>query len=76
MMNVGENHVRNGVRECSESKNEEKFLSIELMASSWYAEVGLRVLGGTRWTKISEIPPDFFALPKSTDRTRDRVYKC
>ncbi|KAD6118811.1 hypothetical protein E3N88_10082 [Mikania micrantha] len=62
MMNVGENRVRNGVRECSESKNEENFLSIELMASSRYGEASLRVLDGTRWTKISKIPPDFFAV--------------
>ncbi|KAD5317947.1 hypothetical protein E3N88_17893 [Mikania micrantha] len=29
---------------------------------SRYAEAGLKVLGGTRWTKISEILPDFFAV--------------
>ncbi|KAD4586581.1 hypothetical protein E3N88_24182 [Mikania micrantha] len=62
MMNVGKNREQNGVRECPESKNEEKFISIELWGSSRYAEAGLRVLGGTRWTKISDIPPDFFAV--------------
>ncbi|KAD6454595.1 hypothetical protein E3N88_09301 [Mikania micrantha] len=51
MMNVGENRARNGVTGCPESKNEEKFLSIELLDSSRYAKDGLRVLGGTRWSK-------------------------
>ncbi|KAD5507863.1 hypothetical protein E3N88_15566 [Mikania micrantha] len=46
-------------------KRRKKFLSIEFMASSRYAEAGLRVLGGTRWTKISEISPDFFAVRKA-----------
>ncbi|KAD6119027.1 hypothetical protein E3N88_10298 [Mikania micrantha] len=62
MMNVDENYVQNGILDCPEMKNEENFLSIELLASSRYAEAGLRVIGGTRWTKISEIPPDFFAV--------------
>ncbi|KAD3066931.1 hypothetical protein E3N88_34811 [Mikania micrantha] len=44
MMNVGKHRVRNGVRECSESKNEEKFLSIELLDSSRYAKARMRVL--------------------------------
>ncbi|KAD4179972.1 hypothetical protein E3N88_28563 [Mikania micrantha] len=44
MMNVGENRVRNGVLDCPESKNEEKFLSIELLDSSRYAKARLRVL--------------------------------
>ncbi|KAD4180050.1 hypothetical protein E3N88_28641 [Mikania micrantha] len=46
MMNVGENRVQNGVTDYLESKNEEKFLSIELLDSSWYAKDGMRVLGG------------------------------
>ncbi|KAD7117356.1 hypothetical protein E3N88_04624 [Mikania micrantha] len=62
MMNVGENRVQNGVPDCPESKNEENFLSIEFLDSSRYAEAGLRVLSDTRWTKISKIPPDFFAV--------------
>ncbi|KAD7117852.1 hypothetical protein E3N88_05120 [Mikania micrantha] len=44
MMNVGENRVQNGVLDCPESKNEEKFLSIELLESSRYAKARLRVL--------------------------------
>ncbi|KAD4385858.1 hypothetical protein E3N88_26027 [Mikania micrantha] len=46
MMNVGENREQNGVRECPESKNEEKFPSIELIRSSRYAKDGIRDLGG------------------------------
>ncbi|KAD1215670.1 hypothetical protein E3N88_43145 [Mikania micrantha] len=34
MRNVGENRVQNGVLDCPESKNEEKFLSIGFLASS------------------------------------------
>ncbi|KAD3067325.1 hypothetical protein E3N88_35205 [Mikania micrantha] len=44
MMNVGENRVQNGVLDCPESENEEKFLSIDRMGSSRYAMEGLRVL--------------------------------
>ncbi|KAD3336607.1 hypothetical protein E3N88_32126 [Mikania micrantha] len=44
MMNVGENRVQNGVLDCPESKNEEKFLSIELLDSSRYEKARLRVL--------------------------------
>ncbi|KAD5507841.1 hypothetical protein E3N88_15544 [Mikania micrantha] len=51
MMNMGENRVQNGVLDCSESKNEEKFLSVEQLDSSRYAEAGLRVLRGTRCMK-------------------------
>ncbi|KAD2394275.1 hypothetical protein E3N88_41252 [Mikania micrantha] len=55
MMNVGENHARNGVMDFSESRNEEKSQSMELLDSSRYATKWLRILRGTRWTKISEI---------------------
>ncbi|KAD3067040.1 hypothetical protein E3N88_34920 [Mikania micrantha] len=55
MMNVGENRVQNGVLDCPEMKNEENFLSIEQLGSSRYAKDGLKVLGDTRWNKISEI---------------------
>ncbi|KAD6119279.1 hypothetical protein E3N88_10550 [Mikania micrantha] len=51
MMNVSKNRVQNGVLDCPESKNEENFLSIELLDSSRYSKDMLRVLGGTRWTK-------------------------
>ncbi|KAD4887933.1 hypothetical protein E3N88_20006 [Mikania micrantha] len=44
MMNVGENRVQNGVLDCPELKNEEKFLSVEQLDSSRYAKEGLRVL--------------------------------
>ncbi|KAD2393242.1 hypothetical protein E3N88_40219 [Mikania micrantha] len=37
MMNVGENRAQNGVLDCPESKNEEKFLSDDRMGSSRYA---------------------------------------
>ncbi|KAD2805627.1 hypothetical protein E3N88_39004 [Mikania micrantha] len=62
MVNVGENRARNGVTDCPESRNEEKFQSMELLDSSRYATERLRILHGTRWTKISKIPPDFFAV--------------
>ncbi|KAD6796096.1 hypothetical protein E3N88_06992 [Mikania micrantha] len=55
MLNVGENRVKNGDLDCPEMKNEEKFLSIEQLGSSRYAKDGLKVLGDTRWNKISEI---------------------
>ncbi|KAD6454401.1 hypothetical protein E3N88_09107 [Mikania micrantha] len=48
MMNVGENRAQNGVLDCPESKNEEKFLSIGRLDSSRYAMEGLRILRGTR----------------------------
>ncbi|KAD2805331.1 hypothetical protein E3N88_38708 [Mikania micrantha] len=37
MMNVGKNRAQNGVLDCPESKNEEKFLSIDRMGSSRFA---------------------------------------
>ncbi|KAD3336304.1 hypothetical protein E3N88_31823 [Mikania micrantha] len=55
MVNVGENRARNGVTDCLESRNEENFQSMELLDSSRYATERLRILRGTRWTKISEI---------------------
>ncbi|KAD4585243.1 hypothetical protein E3N88_22844 [Mikania micrantha] len=55
MVNVGENRARNGVTDCPESRNEEKFKSMELLDSSRYATKWLRILRGTRWTKKSEI---------------------
>ncbi|KAC9514747.1 hypothetical protein E3N88_45719 [Mikania micrantha] len=51
MMNVGENRARNGVTDCPESQNEEKFQSMELLDSSQYATERLRTLRGTRWLK-------------------------
>ncbi|KAD1768272.1 hypothetical protein E3N88_42323 [Mikania micrantha] len=62
MVNVGENRARNGVTDCPESRNEEKFQRMELLDSSRYATERLRILRGTRWPKISKIPPDFFAV--------------
>ncbi|KAD4385728.1 hypothetical protein E3N88_25897 [Mikania micrantha] len=44
MMNVGENRAQNGVLDCPESKNEEKFLSIGILASSRYAMEELNFL--------------------------------
>ncbi|KAD1053250.1 hypothetical protein E3N88_43354 [Mikania micrantha] len=44
VMNVGENRVQNGVLDGLESKNEENFLSIELLDSSRYAKDRMRVL--------------------------------
>ncbi|KAD2805343.1 hypothetical protein E3N88_38720 [Mikania micrantha] len=60
MMNVGEKRAQNGVLDCPESKNEEKFLSIDRMGSSRYAEVGLRVLRDA-W-KISKILSKSFVV--------------
>ncbi|KAD1040245.1 hypothetical protein E3N88_43387 [Mikania micrantha] len=62
MMNVGENRVQNGVLDCPESKNEEKFLSIEFLALSRYAKARLRILRGTRCLKNIRYSPDFFAV--------------
>ncbi|KAD3642349.1 hypothetical protein E3N88_31573 [Mikania micrantha] len=58
MMNVGENRAPNGVLDCPKSKNEEKFLSVGRMGSSRYAEVGLRVLRGTRCMENIEDSPE------------------
>ncbi|KAD5803377.1 hypothetical protein E3N88_14737 [Mikania micrantha] len=55
MVNVGENRARNGVMDCPKSWNEEKSQSIEFLDSSRYATKRLRILRGTRWSKISEI---------------------
>ncbi|KAD1495154.1 hypothetical protein E3N88_42730 [Mikania micrantha] len=55
MVSVGENRAQNGVTDCPESRNEENFQSMEFLGSSRYAKERLRILCGTRWTKISEI---------------------
>ncbi|KAD5507785.1 hypothetical protein E3N88_15488 [Mikania micrantha] len=55
MVNVGENRARSGVTDCPESRNEGKFSMYGILDSSRYATKWLRILRGTRWTKISEI---------------------
>ncbi|KAD4385859.1 hypothetical protein E3N88_26028 [Mikania micrantha] len=44
------------------------------MGSSWYAKDGIRVLSSTRWTKISEIPPDFFAVREAFFGSSSRLF--
>ncbi|KAD6796560.1 hypothetical protein E3N88_07456 [Mikania micrantha] len=60
MMNVGENRVQNGVLDCPESKNEEKFLSVERLDSSRYAKEGSRVLCDAQIRRPDEISSSKF----------------
>ncbi|KAC9988343.1 hypothetical protein E3N88_44975 [Mikania micrantha] len=88
MMNVGENRALNGVLDCPESKNEEKFLSIGRKGSSRYAEVGLRVLREYDYSSSSRIsstirrkfrPNNLHIIilkpSERKERTRDHLYK-
>ncbi|KAD4386042.1 hypothetical protein E3N88_26211 [Mikania micrantha] len=64
MMNVGENRAQNGVLDCPESKNEEKFLSIGILASSRYAMEELNFLCDANQTK--KTPTNHHQIPFSS----------
>ncbi|KAD5802833.1 hypothetical protein E3N88_14193 [Mikania micrantha] len=76
MVNAGENRARNGVTDCPESRNEEKFQSMELLDSSRYATKILRILRSTRWNKVSEILriSSRYAKPYLAPRRAARVH--